>query len=124
METIIIIVFVAGYLAITLEHSLKIDKLVPALVMMAICWAFISFGVDDFKSWFDSSSHKLLNNFFDFSHEEKMVLLEETLLHHLGKTAEILGNAFAEDLGFTNVYVLDGGIQSWIKSNKPLVSYN
>ena len=74
METIIIIVFVAGYLAITLEHSLKIDKLVPALVMMAICWAFISFGVDDFKSWFDSSSHKLLNNFFDFSHEEKMVL--------------------------------------------------
>ena len=71
METIIIIVFVAGYLAITLEHSLKIDKLVPALVMMGICWAFISFGVDDFKSWFDSSSHKLLNNFFDFSHEEK-----------------------------------------------------
>ena len=90
METIIIVVFVAGYLAITLEHSLKIDKLVPALVMMAICWAFISFGIDDFKSWFDSSSHKLLNNFFDSSHEEKMVLLEETLLHHLGKTAEIL----------------------------------
>ena len=70
METIIIIVFVAGYLAITLEHSLKIDKLVPALVMMAICWAFISFGVDDFKSWFDSSSHKLLNNFFDINGRE------------------------------------------------------
>ena len=45
-------------------------------------------------------------------------------ISHDGKTAEILGNAFAEDLGFTNVYVLDGGIQSWIKSNKPLVSYN
>ena len=40
------------------------------------------------------------------------------------KTAEILGNAFAEDLGFTNVYVLDGGIQSWINSNKPLEKYN
>ena len=65
METIIVVVFVVGYLAITLEHSLKIDKLVPALVMMAICWAFISFGIDNFHNWFDSSSHKLVNNFLD-----------------------------------------------------------
>ncbi len=36
METIIIIVFFAGYLAITLEHNLKIDKLIPALAMMAL----------------------------------------------------------------------------------------
>ena len=50
--------------------------------------------------------------------------IELIFISHDGKTAEILGNAFAEDLGFTNVYVLDGGIQSWIKSNKPLVSYN
>ena len=35
METIIIIVFVLGYLAITLEHNLHIDKLIPALAMMA-----------------------------------------------------------------------------------------
>tara|TARA_B100001059_G_C17811051_1_gene572276 strand:- start:727 stop:2103 length:1377 start_codon:yes stop_codon:yes gene_type:complete len=90
METIIVVVFVVGYLAITLEHSLKIDKLVPALVMMAVCWAFISFGIDNFHNWFDSSSHKLVNNFFDFNHDKKMDLLENTLLHHLGKTAEIL----------------------------------
>ena len=90
METIIVVVFVVGYLAITLEHSLKVDKLVPALVMMAICWAFISFGIDNFHNWFDSSSHKLVNNFFDFNHDKKMDLLENTLLHHLGKTAEIL----------------------------------
>ena len=42
METIIIIVFVVGYLLITLEHSLKIDKLIPALAMMAILWAIIA----------------------------------------------------------------------------------
>ena len=29
MEAAIIIVFVVGYLAITLEHNLKIDKLIP-----------------------------------------------------------------------------------------------
>ena len=50
--------------------------------------------------------------------------IELIFISHDGKTAEILGNAFAEDLGFTNVYVLDGGIQSWVKSNKPLEKYN
>ena len=46
LETAIILVFVIGYLAITLEHNLKIDKLIPALVMMAISWALISLGID------------------------------------------------------------------------------
>ena len=32
--------------------------------------------------------------------------IELMFISHDGKTAEILGNAFAEDLGFTNVYVL------------------
>ncbi|RSK40656.1 sodium:proton antiporter NhaD [Mangrovimonas spongiae] len=90
MEAIIISVFVLGYLAITLEHNLKIDKLIPALVMMAICWALIALGLDHFTQWFDSGKHALLDNFGLLDHEEKMHLMEETLLHHLGKTAEIL----------------------------------
>ncbi|MGM5470469.1 sodium:proton antiporter NhaD [Flavobacteriaceae bacterium LMO-SS05] len=90
METVIILVFVFGYFAITIEHSLKIDKLIPALVMMAICWALISLGIDGFTQWFDSSNHSLMEGFGNFSLEEKNALLEETLLHHLGKTAEIL----------------------------------
>ena len=90
MEAAIILVFVIGYLAITLEHNLKIDKLIPALVMMAICWALISLGLESFPNWFDSSKHSLLEGFSGFSSEEKMHLMEETLLHHLGKTAEIL----------------------------------
>ncbi|MEO6348225.1 MAG: sodium:proton antiporter NhaD [Aquaticitalea sp.] len=90
METIIILVFVFGYLAITLEHNLKIDKLIPALIMMAISWALISLGLDAFPHWFDSANLNLLENFGTMVHEEKMELMEETLLHHLGKTAEIL----------------------------------
>ncbi len=90
MEAAIILVFVMGYLAITLEHSIKIDKLIPALVMMAICWALIALGLESFPQWFDSGKHMLLENFGTFGHEEKMHLMEETLLHHLGKTAEIL----------------------------------
>ena len=79
-----------GYLAITLEHSIKIDKLIPALVMMAISWALIALGIESFPQWFDSGKHMLLENFGDLAGEEKMHLMEETLLHHLGKTAEIL----------------------------------
>ena len=78
METIVIIVFVLGYLAITLEHNLHIDKLIPALAMMAILWAMIALGHLDV---------------FDIDAVNKQLLpthIEEALLHHLGKTAEIL----------------------------------
>jgi len=90
MEIFIVVIFVLGYLAITLEHNLKIDKLIPAVVMMAVCWAAVAFGIDDFQYWFDSGQHKLLESFGALGHEAKLHLMEETLLHHLGKTAEIL----------------------------------
>ena len=90
METLIIIIFVVGYLAITLEHNLKLDKLIPALAMMSILWAIVAFGIDGFTNWFDSGLHALVEGFSNFTSEEKHHLLEETLLHHLGKTAEIL----------------------------------
>ncbi|SDS27602.1 sodium/proton antiporter, NhaD family [Polaribacter sp. KT25b] len=90
MESVIIIVFVMGYLAITLEHNLKLDKLIPALIMMAVCWALVALGIDNFTQWFDSSKHSLIEGFGSLVHEDKLHLVEETLLHHLGKTAEIL----------------------------------
>lgn len=90
MESVIVIVFVIGYLAITLEHNLKLDKLIPALIMMAVSLALVSLGVDSFSNWFDSSTHSLVEGFGAMMHDEKMHLVEETLLHHIGKTAEIL----------------------------------
>ncbi len=90
METVIILIFALGYLAITVEHSIKIDKLIPALVMMAICWALIALGIDSFPQWFDSANHGLVDGFANLGHDSKMHIMEETLLHHLGKTAEIL----------------------------------
>ena len=78
MESIIIFLFIFGYLGIALEHTLKIDKLIPALAMMAIMWAIISF------------SHLPV---FDVNIELKKLEpshIDEILLHHLGKTAEII----------------------------------
>ena len=58
--------------------------------MMAICWALVSLGIDSFSNWFDSSKHALVEGFGALAHDDKLHLVEETLLHHLGKTAEIL----------------------------------
>lgn len=73
-----------------MEHVLKIDKLIPALLMMTICWAGIAIGIDNIYNWFDPSSSSLNLSFGTFNHEIKIHVLEETLLHHFGKTAEIL----------------------------------
>ena len=78
METIIISLFILGYLAITLEHNLKIDKLIPALGMMALMWAIISLA--HLPVFHVNTELKQLEP----SH------LDEILLHHLGKTAEII----------------------------------
>ena len=78
MEIIIIGVFVLGYLLITLEHTIKIDKLIPALAMMGILWAIIALNHLDV---YDINLELL---------KLEPTHIEEVLLHHLGKTAEIL----------------------------------
>jgi|TARA_B100001146_G_scaffold1541_1_gene1329 Na+/H+ antiporter NhaD/arsenite permease-like protein len=90
MDLFIIGIFILGYFAITIEHVIKVDKLVPALITMTILWAIIALGIEDFPNWFDPGSHGLVEGFLNFPLEEKQHLLENTLLHHLGKTSEIL----------------------------------
>lgn len=89
MELFILATFILGYTAITLEHSIKIDKLVPALLMMVICWTTIALNIDGIQNWIDPHSGKL-TSLVGANHELKAELLETTLLHHFGKTAEIL----------------------------------
>ena len=96
MEPIILTIFILGYFAITIEHSLKVDKLVPALLMMALAWACVAIGIDDFENWFDSANHEMVKGFANLPMDghhgsaSKMGWLESTLLHHFGKTCEIL----------------------------------
>ena len=49
--------------------------------------------------------------------------IDIVFISHDGETAAILGNAFAEDLGFRNVSVFKGGIVQWIKEGRKLVSH-
>lgn len=120
MEMFIVLVFILGYLAITLEHSIKIDKLIPALLMMALAWAGVAFGLDGFTTWFDSHANKMLDGFGVMNHEDKLHLLESTLLHHFGKTCEILIFLVG---AMTIVEIIDhfqgfATIKSFVKTNK------
>ncbi len=88
MTSIIILIFVIGYLSITLEHPLKLDKTVPALIMAALIWAVLAIGFH--AGWFDViDTHESVFNFLTGG-EAAEHGFENTLLHHLGKTAEIL----------------------------------
>jgi len=95
MELVIIIIFVVGYLAIALEHPIKINKTASALLTAVICWTiFTVSGASETQL----SSQKYL----DFLHElgEKATTLsadklhlefvEEQLGHHLNEIAQIL----------------------------------
>ena len=66
MELSLVLIFCIGYASISLEHLLRIDKLIPALLMMTLSWALIAVNATDIHA------------------------LNENLLHHFGKTAEIL----------------------------------
>jgi len=88
MTSIIILIFVIGYLSITLEHPLKLDKTVPALIMASLIWAVLAIGFT--SGWFDViNTEEQAFNFLSGG-EHAMEGFEGTLLHHLGKTAEIL----------------------------------
>ena len=64
MELLVILVFVAGYLAIALEHPIRVNKTASALLTGVLCWTIYSF-----------TGH---------------AGLDQELAHHLSKISEIL----------------------------------
>jgi len=46
MITLILVVFVIGYLAIALEHPIKVDKTASALLLGMLLWLFYTLGAD------------------------------------------------------------------------------
>jgi Na+/H+ antiporter NhaD/arsenite permease-like protein len=95
MEFLIIIIFVVGYLAIALEHPIKINKTASALVTAVVCWTIFTVS---------GSPETLLSSerYLHFVHElgEKASALsagelhleyvKEQLGHHLNEIAQIL----------------------------------
>jgi len=116
MTALVIFIFVFGYIGITLEHPLKMDKTVPALLMAACMWALLAIGFH--QNWFNViDGHNTVFNFLEGGeHAEEG--FHNLLLHHLGKTAEILVFLIG---AMTIVEIIDlhkgfDVIKSWIKA--------
>lgn len=88
MESIVILIFVIGYLLITMEHPLRLDKTVPSLIMASLIWAVLAIGFT--SGWFSIINGEGETFKYLTGGETGMDGFEGTLLHHLGKTAEIL----------------------------------
>jgi Na+/H+ antiporter NhaD/arsenite permease-like protein len=61
ITTLMIIVFVLGYMAIALEHSVKVDKAASALLIGGICWALYAFSGVDAHHMNEHLSHHLVD---------------------------------------------------------------
>jgi len=59
MITILIIVFTLGYLAITLEHTIKINKSATALMTAVLCWTLIISNASNKELVIEQLSHHL-----------------------------------------------------------------
>lgn len=83
MEAWIIAIFFIGYLCITTEHQIKVDKTISALAMAVICWTILKvFNLDVLE---------VLNGVLvpvDTANNSNAI--DEALRHHLAETSEIL----------------------------------
>lgn len=75
MDYLIIVIFLIGYLLITLEHILKLDKVVIALIMASLTWGIIAYfnmEVFETKNGLVSVSKKLMQDYF-FINQSKLL---------------------------------------------------
>lgn len=98
MTAAIVLVFIIGYLAIVFEHPLHLDKTVPALLMGAVIWALLAVGfnlglvdaIDTHGGIFSMITDHGHSAGDHGGHGGPADGFSNALLHHLGKTAEIL----------------------------------
>ncbi|MGW8314613.1 MAG: sodium:proton antiporter NhaD [Bacteroidales bacterium] len=98
MFIIMVVVFVLGYIAIALEHPLRVDKAVPALMIGTLLWVLYIFGaVDIFSAGLSEAWNAFsatLAGHGEHGESEVAVMrhfiVENQIIHHLGEISEIL----------------------------------
>lgn len=93
MLTAIVIIFIAGYLAIALEHQIHVNKAATALLMGSVCWALYALGfehllpLDQVPAWFveEANSEGIAG-----VEVARSYLVDGQFLHLVAETAYIL----------------------------------
>jgi Na+/H+ antiporter NhaD/arsenite permease-like protein len=96
MFILMVVVFVLGYIAIALEHPLKVDKAVPALAIGTLLWVLYIFGAYDiFSSGLSESWNSYIHDGHGAGGEHGIAamrhfIVDKEIIHHLGEISEIL----------------------------------
>jgi Na+/H+ antiporter NhaD/arsenite permease-like protein len=99
METVIICVFVIGYIAIALEHTIKINKTASAILTGVICWTLFAVSSPSesllasahFTGFLEGLKLDIGNKFSALGQQELFIrFVGSELSHHLAQISEIL----------------------------------
>ena len=93
MFILMVVVFVLGYIAIALEHPLRVDKAASALIIGTLCWVFYILGVENILHLGFSPSWKEFLAIHPDAHGLHAMhefIVESEIIHHLGEIGEIL----------------------------------
>jgi len=88
--TLMIIVFVLGYIAIALEHKIKVDKAASALLIGGITWALLAMGVTDLIGSSLKEAYEHFIHLYPNDTNNEFKFLNYELAHHLSDIGEIL----------------------------------
>ena len=96
MTTTLLIIFVVGYLAIALEHPLKVDKTATALILGMVLWIVYALGAESivplaagehFQQYL--TDHPSLAN-ESLAHQALSYILDVDIVEHLGDITQTL----------------------------------
>lgn len=93
MFILMVVIFVLGYIAIALEHPLKVDKAASALIIGTLTWVAYILGADSIlhlgfsPSWANFLAAHPDAHGLHAIHE---FIVEKEIIHHLGEIGEIL----------------------------------
>ncbi len=90
MYTLMVVVFVLGYLTIAFEHSIHIDKAASALITGVLCWTLYVFGMYDIVDMSSIDSWFIAQNTGDEHHLIANWVTHHQLLEHLSEISSIL----------------------------------
>lgn len=95
MFIIMVVVFVLGYVAIALEHPLRVDKAVPALTIGTLLWVLFILGANDiFTAGFSGSWNAYVHDHGSSGElgiqAMRHFIVDKEIIHHLGEISEIL----------------------------------
>jgi Na+/H+ antiporter NhaD/arsenite permease-like protein len=102
MFILMVVIFVLGYLAIALEHPLKIDKAASALLIGSLTWVAFIIGAEDIllsgvSATWNAFLHEqqvlaaAAGTSFEITHETYLdFIVHNQIIEHLGEISEIL----------------------------------